>query len=73
MGEDPATGSSNCLLGPYWTEKLGKKGEELSARQLSARGGEVKIVWDEQAGKCKLRGKAVVVMRGELLELAETS
>ncbi|MDJ0942540.1 MAG: PhzF family phenazine biosynthesis protein [Kiloniellales bacterium] len=35
--EDPVTGSAHCVLAPYWAERLGKT--ELSARQVSARGG----------------------------------
>ena len=35
--EDPVTGSAHCVLAPYWAERLGKT--ELSARQVSSRGG----------------------------------
>ena len=35
--EDPATGSSHCMLAPYWYEQLGRT--SFTARQLSARGG----------------------------------
>ena len=34
--EDPATGSAQCALGPYWAERLGRR--EMVCRQLSARG-----------------------------------
>lgn len=37
--EDPVTGSAHCSLIPYWGEKLQK--QEMSAKQLSARGGEL--------------------------------
>ena len=60
--EDPATGSAHCTLVPYWADRLGKI--ELSARQLSARGGEV---------HCRLRGDRVLIaghtveyLRGEI-------
>ncbi|MCG6871397.1 MAG: PhzF family phenazine biosynthesis protein [Gammaproteobacteria bacterium] len=46
--EDPVTGSAHCILAPYWGEKLGK--QELHARQISARGGEL---W------CRLHGERV--------------
>lgn len=40
LDEDHTTGSSHCVLGPYWTKRLGlTPGAELAARQLSARGG----------------------------------
>ena len=38
--EDPATGSANCTLVPYWAARLGKP--ELVARQLSVRGGDLR-------------------------------
>ena len=37
IDEDPVTGSSHCILIPYWAERLGKR--ELFARQVSSRGG----------------------------------
>jgi PhzF family phenazine biosynthesis protein len=46
--EDPVTGSAHCTLVPFWAEKLGR--EELHARQLSARGGEL---------ACRLVGERV--------------
>lgn len=36
--EDPATGSAQCALMPYWAAKLGR--ETLQSRQVSMRGGE---------------------------------
>jgi len=48
IDEDPVTGSAHCVLAPYWAERLGKA--ELSARQISARGGEL---------TCRLEGERV--------------
>ncbi len=63
VNEDPVTGSAHCVLGPFWSKRLGK--EELVAYQASARGGVVKV---RLAGpRVKLGGQAVTVMRGELL------
>ncbi len=60
--EDPATGSANCTLVPYWGARLGKA--ELVAKQLSARGGDL---------RCTLRGDRVLIagrvaeyLRGEI-------
>lgn len=39
IDEDPVTGSTHCVLTPYWAERLGKR--RLRARQCSARGGEL--------------------------------
>lgn len=63
IAEDPATGSSHCLLAPYWSRRLGKP--NLHARQLSLRGGEL---WCELVGdRVVLHSNAVVTMRGTLL------
>jgi PhzF family phenazine biosynthesis protein len=50
IDEDPVTGSAHCGLVPFWANRLGKK--VLSARQLSARGGEL---------QCELRGTRVLM------------
>ena len=52
IDEDPVTGSAHTLLTPLWAGKLDKA--ELSARQISARGGLL---------HCQLRGERVI-MRG---------
>jgi len=39
IDEDPVTGSAHSQLIPFWSERLGKN--KMSARQLSARGGEI--------------------------------
>ncbi len=39
--EDPVTGSAHCVLGPYWSRKLGKK--SLVGLQASPRGGVVRV------------------------------
>ncbi len=50
VDEDPVTGSAHCALAPYWAGQLGR--DSLSARQLSARGGEL---------HCQLRGERVLI------------
>ncbi|HVF47768.1 MAG TPA: PhzF family phenazine biosynthesis protein [Pyrinomonadaceae bacterium] len=60
--EDPVTGSAHCTLIPYWAERLGKN--ELFARQVSARGGEL---YCELAGdRVKIGGEAALYMKGEI-------
>jgi PhzF family phenazine biosynthesis protein len=60
--EDPATGSSHCILMPYWAERLGRK--RLRARQISRRVGEFDC---ELAGyRVKIGGRAVCNMRGSI-------
>jgi PhzF family phenazine biosynthesis protein len=50
IDEDPVTGSIHSVLTPYWAERLGKTC--LQARQLSARGGEL---------RCELKGERVAI------------
>jgi PhzF family phenazine biosynthesis protein len=65
IDEDPVTGSAHCALGPYWAGKLGKK--ELRAYQASARGGSMRV-GVRGGGRVCLIGRAVTVLRGELLD-----
>jgi PhzF family phenazine biosynthesis protein len=62
IAEDPATGSIQCTLGPYWSERLGK--HRMHSRQLSSRGGEM---WTEVAGnRVKIAGHATMYLQGEI-------
>ena len=62
VDEDPVTGSAHTSLGPYWGERLRKR--ELTAQQVSARGGVVRVVLRDE--RVDLIGNAVTVWRGEL-------
>lgn len=61
--EDPVTGSAHCGLGPFWAARLGTN--ELAGYQASPRGGTVLVRVDGE--RVHLGGKAVTVLRGELL------
>lgn len=63
INEDPVTGSSHCCLAPFWSRCLGKNA--FLARQLSARGGVLKVGLD--GDRVRLGGQAVTVLEGELL------
>ncbi|HET6500473.1 MAG TPA: PhzF family phenazine biosynthesis protein [Amycolatopsis sp.] len=63
VDEDPVTGSTHCLLSPYWSARLGR--ERLVGEQASARGGIVRVL--RQGDRVTLTGGAVTVVRGELL------
>src|SRR6185436_19839274 len=63
IDEDPVTGSTHCCLGPFWSRRLNKR--TFVARQVSARGGELKVSLD--GDRLRLGGQAVTVLRGELL------
>ena len=63
IDEDPVTGSAHCCLGPFWSRRLGK--EDFLARQISARGGVVKVRLE--GDRVLLAGQAVTVLQGDLL------
>ena len=60
--EDPVTGSAHCTLAPYWSDRIGRP--DLSARQVSKRGGELscRVVDD----RVHIGGRAVLYSRGFL-------
>jgi PhzF family phenazine biosynthesis protein len=62
VNEDPVTGSIHCRLTPYWSQKLGK--QTLTARQVSARGGTLRL--NLQQDRVLISGQAVMVMVGSL-------
>lgn len=62
VDEDPVTGSAHCTLIPYWAERLDRN--ELFARQVSKRGGELHCSID--GDRVKIAGHAVLYLKGEI-------
>jgi len=62
VDEDWVTGSSHCVLTPYWASRLGK--ERLIARQISARGGD--LVCTLRGDRVTLAGRAVLYLEGAI-------
>lgn len=60
--EDPVTGSTHCLIAPYWAERLGKK--ILNARQASKRGGT--LICKISGDRVKIAGQAALFAVAEL-------
>jgi PhzF family phenazine biosynthesis protein len=60
--EDPVTGSTHCVLVPYWSKRLGKK--DLRARQLSSRGGE--LFCEDRGPRVGIGGTAITYAEGTL-------
>ena len=60
--EDPVTGSTHCVLVPYWAGRLGKTA--LRARQISKRGGE--LFCELRGDRVKIAGQAVKVLEGTM-------
>ncbi len=63
IDEDPVTGSTHCLLTPYWAQQLGKNA--LIAYQCSARGGELQC--ELQGERVKIAGQALLIASGRLM------
>ena len=62
IDEDPATGSAQCAVGPFWSGALGKP--RLVAHQASARGAVLHVRPD--GDRVHIGGKAVTVFSGRL-------
>ncbi len=62
IDEDPATGSINCTLAPYWAERLGKN--QLAVQQLSARGGRLRCTLTED--RVIITGNARLYLQGAI-------
>lgn len=62
VDEDPVTGSAHSALTPYWSARLGR--ESFVARQVSARGGELRVRLEGE--RVRIAGQAVTVFVGEL-------
>jgi len=61
IAEDPVTGSTHCMIAPYWSRRLGK--ETLTAFQASKRTGEL---------LCAVRGDRVLIAgRAALFSISE--
>jgi predicted PhzF superfamily epimerase YddE/YHI9 len=62
VDEDPVTGSAHTTLIPYWSKRLNKV--ELTARQLSRRGGYLKCKWVDD--RVEIGGHAKLYLIGEI-------
>jgi PhzF family phenazine biosynthesis protein len=62
IDEDPATGSAQCVVGPYWSAVLGRP--SLVAHQVSRRGAVLHVRPD--GARVHIAGNAVTVITGHL-------
>ena len=62
VDEDHVCGSANCVMGPYWASQKGIT--ELKARQVSERGGKLRV--GICGDKIKLGGQVRVTSTGRL-------
>ena len=67
VAEDQVCGSAHTLSTPYWmVTKNIPESDVIVAKQVSARGGDVRIVLDRKEGRIKLAGAVRSVCKGEL-------
>ncbi|KAM0749683.1 Diaminopimelate epimerase-like protein [Meredithblackwellia eburnea MCA 4105] len=76
--EDPVCGSAHCFIGPRWLGTAARSTlekshftaqpdqNELKARQVSERGGDLDISWDPVGHRVRLTGEAVTMSSGEV-------
>ena len=60
--EDPVTGAAHCVLTPYWAQVLERP--RLRARQLSERGGELRV--EDRGERVGIAGRAVTFLEGRI-------
>ncbi|KAE9552728.1 hypothetical protein FO519_004045 [Halicephalobus sp. NKZ332] len=65
INEDPATGSSQCALGPFWSNEKNKNGPFYAFQCYPGRGAQFKISFPTP-GRVNVEGQAVTVFRGEI-------
>jgi predicted PhzF superfamily epimerase YddE/YHI9 len=67
VAEDPVCGTAHALSTPYWMVANNiSESDVVIAKQVSARGGDLRILWDAGERKIKLAGQVRSVCRGEL-------
>lgn len=62
VDEDPVTGSAHTSLTPYWAKRLGKN--VLTAKQLSRRGGDLKLEF--KGDRTEIKGEAITYLVGKI-------
>jgi PhzF family phenazine biosynthesis protein len=65
--EDPVTGSSHTVLGPFWADRFGRT--SLVGLQASSRPGRVGV--EVNGDRVTLIGRAVTILQGALTESAK--
>ncbi|KAJ7757536.1 hypothetical protein B0H16DRAFT_1662420 [Mycena metata] len=65
FSEDSVCGSAHCLLAPYWSKKSGLASDQpFSARQVSPRGGDLGLFWDQTGDVVALTAATFVFSKG---------
>ena len=64
--EDPVCGSATSFAARYWTRRSQSIEGKNQIRSVSARGGNLEVVWEQGMKVVKIRGHARVASRGEV-------
>ncbi|KAI0259365.1 hypothetical protein BC834DRAFT_906539 [Gloeopeniophorella convolvens] len=65
LPEDPVCGTAHTLSTPYWMDANSLSGA-VFAKQVSERGGDLRVLLDSTEGRIKLAGEVRTVSKGEL-------
>ncbi|KAJ7665106.1 hypothetical protein DFH06DRAFT_1086945 [Mycena polygramma] len=65
--EDQVCGSAHCLIGPYWYKKNGfAPGRAFSSKQVSPRGGDLNLFWDQDTAIMRIEGQTFIMASGQI-------
>ncbi|KAE9550111.1 hypothetical protein FO519_006671 [Halicephalobus sp. NKZ332] len=65
INEDPATGSAQCVLGPFWSKEKNSSGSFYAFQSHPGRGAQFKISFPTP-GRINVEGESVTILRGEI-------
>jgi len=65
INEDPATGSSQCVLGPFWANEKKNNGPFYAFQCYPGRGAQFKVSFPTP-GRINVAGNALTIIRGEI-------
>ncbi|KAF9024111.1 Diaminopimelate epimerase-like protein [Hymenopellis radicata] len=66
-GEDHVSGSTHSLLVPYWfSKKEIPPGDLVSVKQVSQRGGSLRVHWEKEANVVHLQGQTALFAEGTI-------
>ncbi|KAJ7103002.1 hypothetical protein B0H15DRAFT_188184 [Mycena belliarum] len=67
FSEDAVCGSAHCLLVPYWSKKKGlESNNSFRAKQVSARGGDLGLLWNQGANSVEITGNTHIIVGGDV-------
>ncbi|KAE9547354.1 hypothetical protein FO519_009434 [Halicephalobus sp. NKZ332] len=65
VNEDPATGSAQCVLGPFWSKEKNSNGPFYAFQSHPGRGAQFRTSFPTP-GRINVEGESVTILRGEI-------